>query len=186
VRRIPFSCYARSDSFSVVPRASDPVFIVSAPRQLVGGTEGARSRFYVLRSRTRFRRCQVRRVPFSSFARPDLFSAVPRSSIPVFMFCAPGLFFDGTEGVRSRFHILCTNNHAIKTRIVHRILSCLERGGINRRRIARLGVMHVGTMKKIHDVFGLSEEETIRGWRYFNAKKIVKSYEICDGKLRLK
>jgi hypothetical protein len=31
---------------------------------------------------------------------------VARASAPVFMFCAPGLFFCGTEGVESRFHVL--------------------------------------------------------------------------------
>jgi hypothetical protein len=48
----------------------------------------------------------VRRVPFSCFALPDAFSAAPRASGPVFMFCTPGLVFGGTEGVGSRFHVL--------------------------------------------------------------------------------
>jgi hypothetical protein len=59
-----------------------------------------------LRSRTRFRRCRVRLVSFSCFAHPDSFSALPRESGPVFMFCVPVLVFDGTEGVESRFHVL--------------------------------------------------------------------------------
>jgi hypothetical protein len=29
----------------------------------------------------------------------------------VFMFCTPGLIFDGTEGVETRFHILCARTH---------------------------------------------------------------------------
>jgi hypothetical protein len=40
----------------------------------------------------------VRQAPFSCFARPESFSAVLRASGPVFMFCAPRLIFDGTEG----------------------------------------------------------------------------------------
>jgi hypothetical protein len=45
-------------------------------------------------------------VPFSCFARPYSFSAVPRASGPVIMFCPPGLIFGGTECVESRFHVL--------------------------------------------------------------------------------
>jgi hypothetical protein len=48
----------------------------------------------------------MRRVPFLYFARPDLFSAVSRTSCPIFMFCEPGHVFDCAEGVGSRFHIL--------------------------------------------------------------------------------
>jgi hypothetical protein len=48
----------------------------------------------------------VRRVPFSCFALPYSFSAVPRASGPVFMFCAPRLVFGGAGGVGSRFHVL--------------------------------------------------------------------------------
>jgi hypothetical protein len=50
-------------------------------------------------------------VPFSFFARPDSFSAVPSASGPVFMFCAAGLVFGGTEGVGSRFHVLRSRTH---------------------------------------------------------------------------
>jgi hypothetical protein len=70
------------------------------------GTEGVGSRFHVLRSRTRFRRYGGRRFPFSCFARPDSFSAVPRVFGPVFMFCAHGHVFGGKEGVGTRFHVL--------------------------------------------------------------------------------
>jgi hypothetical protein len=85
-RRVLFSCFAFSDSFSTVPRSSGPVF-------------------HVMRARTPLRRYRGRRVPFSCLLRPDSFSAVPMASGSVFMFCAPGLVFDGTDGVGSRFHV---------------------------------------------------------------------------------
>jgi hypothetical protein len=104
--RVPFSCFAPPESFSAVPRASGPVFIFCAPGLIFDGNEGVGSRFHVLRSRTRFQRYRGRRDSFSCFARPDSFSAVLRASGPVFIFCAPGLFFGGTDGVASRFHVL--------------------------------------------------------------------------------
>jgi hypothetical protein len=106
VRRVLFSCFACLFSLSAVSRAWGPVFMFCSPGLVFVGTEGVRSRFHVLRARTRFRRYRGRRVPFSCFAFPDSFLAVPRASGPVFMFCAPGLIFDGTEGVSSRFHVL--------------------------------------------------------------------------------
>jgi hypothetical protein len=105
-RRVPFSCFALSDSFSVILRASGPVFMFCASRLVFSGTEGIGSRFHVLRSRRRFRRCEGRRVPFSCFALLDSFSAVLWASGPVFKFCAPGLVFGGAEGVGSCFHVL--------------------------------------------------------------------------------
>jgi hypothetical protein len=100
-------------------------FNVLHARNSFGGTEGVRSHFNVLRTRTRFRRNRGRRslfhvlrsrthfrryrgqrVPFSCFACPDSFFAVPRASGPVFMFSALGLVFGGTECVGSRFHVL--------------------------------------------------------------------------------
>jgi hypothetical protein len=81
-RRVPFSCFARSDSF-----------------------------FEVLHTRTRFRRNRGHRVPFSYFARPDSFSSEPRASGPVLTFCAHGLIFGGTVGVGSRFHVLRPRTH---------------------------------------------------------------------------
>jgi hypothetical protein len=75
-------------------------------QHVFGGTEGVLSLFHVLRSRTRFRRYRGCRLPFSCFALPDSFSAVPRASGPVFMFCVTGLVFGGTEGVGSRLHVL--------------------------------------------------------------------------------
>jgi hypothetical protein len=56
-RLVLFSCFALPDSFSVVPRASAPVFMFCVPGLVFGGTEGVVSRFPVLRSRTHFRRC---------------------------------------------------------------------------------------------------------------------------------
>jgi hypothetical protein len=126
VRRVPFSCFALSNSFSAIPRASGPDFMFCALRRVLGGAECVGSRFNVLRSWNHFRRYRGRRVPFSYFARPDLFSAVPRlrrvpfscvarpnsfSTVPRasgldFKFCVPRLIFDGTEGVGSRFHVL--------------------------------------------------------------------------------
>jgi hypothetical protein len=105
-RQVPFSCFALPDTFSAVPRASGPVFMFCVPGLIFGGTRGVSSLFHVLHSRTYFRRYQRRQVPFSCFVRPDSFSAEPRPSGPVFMFCAPRLIFDGTEGVGSHFNVL--------------------------------------------------------------------------------
>jgi hypothetical protein len=110
-RRVPFSCFAGPNSFSTVSRASSPVFMFCTPGLVFGGTVGVGSRFHVLRAQTRFQLCRVRRVPFSCFMRPGSFSAVPRASGRVFMFCALGLVFDGTVDVRSRFHVLPVRNH---------------------------------------------------------------------------
>jgi hypothetical protein len=102
-RRVPFSCFALPDSFSMVPRASCPDFMFCALRLVSDGTEGVGFRFHVLLARTCFWRYQGRQVPFSCFARPNSFLAVPRASAPVFMFCAPGLVFGGAECVGSHF-----------------------------------------------------------------------------------
>jgi hypothetical protein len=129
-RRVPFSCFARPYSFSAVSRLSCPVFMFCVPGLILGDTEGVRFIFHVLCAQTRFRRERGRKVPFSCFALPGSFSAVPRASGPVlhffthsdsflavprasasiFMFCAPGLIFGDTEGVGSRFHILRSRN----------------------------------------------------------------------------
>jgi hypothetical protein len=113
-RQLPFSCIARPYSFSAVPRGSGPVFIFCTPRLNFGGTEGVVSRFHVLRSRTRFRRYGGRRVPFSCFARPDLFSAETRASGPIFKLCAPRIISRGTVGVGSRFQVLRTRTHFLR------------------------------------------------------------------------
>jgi hypothetical protein len=111
VRRFPFSCFALSDSFSAVPRASGPVFMFFAPGHVFSGNEGVRSRFHVLRSRTHFLRYRGRRVPFSCFPLQHSFSAVSWASGSFFMFCAPGLDFGGTEGVWSHFHVFRSQTH---------------------------------------------------------------------------
>jgi hypothetical protein len=110
-RQIEFSCFALPDSFSAVARVSGPVFMFYSPGLIFDGSEGVGSRFHVLRSRTRFRRYRGRQVQFSCFALPDLFSAAPRASGPVFMFYDPSLVFGGTEGVGSHFHVLRCRTH---------------------------------------------------------------------------
>jgi hypothetical protein len=113
------------DPFSAVPRASGPIFILSlpnpfsavpsvrgrvlifcAPGLIFGGTEGAGSRFHVLRSWTRLQRYQGRGVPFLCFALPNPFSVVLRTSSLVFIFCAPEPVFGVFEVAESRFHVL--------------------------------------------------------------------------------
>jgi hypothetical protein len=120
-RRVSFSCFALPESFPAVPRVSIPVFMFYAPGlisgvtegvgsgfHVFGVTEGVGSHFHILRSRTHFQRFGGCRFPFSCFAHPDSFPALPRASGPVFIFCAPRLVFGGTEGVGTRFHVLCT------------------------------------------------------------------------------
>jgi hypothetical protein len=109
-RRVRFSCFALPDSFWVVPRASGPVFIFCTVGPILGGTEGVGSSFHVLRSHTRFLRYRGCQVPFLYFALLDSFLEVPRAPGLVFMFFSFGLGFDGTEGVGSRFHFLCSQN----------------------------------------------------------------------------
>jgi hypothetical protein len=89
VCRVPFSSFALPDTFSVVRRALGPVFMFCAPGLIFSGNEGVGSRFHLLRSQSHFPRYQGLRFPFSYFALPDSFSAVPWASDPVFMFCAP-------------------------------------------------------------------------------------------------
>jgi hypothetical protein len=103
---VPFSCFALPDSFHAVPRASGTIFKFCAPGLIFDGTEGVGSRLHVLRSQTLFRQYRGCRIQFSCFALPDSFGAVPSVSGPVFIFYAPILVFEGTEGVRSRFHVL--------------------------------------------------------------------------------
>jgi hypothetical protein len=126
-RLVPFSCFALSGSFSAVPSASGPVFIFYAPGLFFGSTEGVGSLFHVLRARTCFRRYRRRRAPFSGFTRPDSFSAVERASGPIFMFCAPGLVFGGTEVVGSRFHVLCSKTCFWRRRMRRVSFSCFAR-----------------------------------------------------------
>jgi hypothetical protein len=105
-RWVPFSSCTLLESFLAVPWASGTVFIFCAPGLVFGSTVGAGSRFNVSCTRAHFRLYRGRRDWFSYFARPDSFSAVPKASNPVLMFCAPELIFGGTEGVGSRFHVL--------------------------------------------------------------------------------
>jgi hypothetical protein len=104
--RVPITCFASPHLFSAVPRASGLVLMSCAPELIFGGIEGVGSRFNVLSSRTSFRRYRRLPLPFSCFTSPDSFSAVPRASGPIFMFCGPGLVFGDIEGVGSRFHVL--------------------------------------------------------------------------------
>jgi hypothetical protein len=104
--RVSISPFTLSDSFFAEPRASVLVFMFCASGLIFGGTESVGSRFYVLRSRTRFRRFRGRRDPFSCIARPNSFLVVLKTSGPVYMFCTPRLIFGATKGVSSRFHVL--------------------------------------------------------------------------------
>jgi hypothetical protein len=126
-RQVPFSCFARPYSFSAVLRVSSPVFMFCTPGLVFGGTEDVSSRFHVLSSRTHFRRCRVRRVLLSCFVLPDSFLAVPRASGLVFMFCVPGLIFDGTECVGSRFYVLLSRTHFQRYRGRRVPFSCYAR-----------------------------------------------------------
>jgi hypothetical protein len=146
VRRVPFSCLAHPDSFSTVPSASGPVFMFGAPGLVFDGAEFVGSRFHILPARTHFWRYGVRRLPFTCFSRPDsirryrgrhvpfscfarseTFSAVARASGPVFMFCAPGHIFDGTDGVGSRFHVLSSRSRFRRCRVCRVSFSCSAR-----------------------------------------------------------
>jgi hypothetical protein len=91
------------------------------------GTDDVMIRFNVLRSLTRFRRCGWRRVLFSCFALPNSFSAVPRASGPIFMFCFPELVFGGTVAVRSHFHVLRARTRFRLYRGRRLLFSCFPR-----------------------------------------------------------
>jgi hypothetical protein len=126
-----FSTVLRSSGpvfmFYAVPRSWGPIFMFYAPGLAFGGIEGVGSHFHVLCASTRCWLYRGRRLPFSYFARSNWFSAVPMASAPIFIFalpdtfsavrralvpvimcCAPGLFFDGSKGVGSNFHVLRT------------------------------------------------------------------------------
>jgi hypothetical protein len=109
-RRDPFSCLVRPNSFRTILRASGSIVMFCAPEIIFGGTEDVGSHFHISRARTRFQRYRGRRVPFSSFARPNSFPTVTTASCLFFIFRAPGLVFSGTEGVEFRFHVLCARN----------------------------------------------------------------------------
>jgi hypothetical protein len=100
----------------VVPRASGPIFMFFVPEPVFGGTKGVRFNFHILLSSARFRRHRGRRVKFSYFTLPDPFSAIPRASDPVFIFCTPALVFDGIEGTDFSFHVLRFHTHVRGTK----------------------------------------------------------------------
>jgi hypothetical protein len=85
-RRVPFSCFALPDSFSVGPRVSGPVFLFCTFGLIFVGTERVGSRFHILRSRNHFRR----------------YEGIGSR----FMFCATRIIVGGTEGVVSCFQVL--------------------------------------------------------------------------------
>jgi hypothetical protein len=109
----------------VEPTTFGPILIFCPPELVLGGTDGVRSRFHVLRSQTRlgrtegvgscfhvfrsrthFRRYRRSRVPFSCFVLPDSFGTAPKARGLVFMFCALGIVSGRTKGIRSRFQVL--------------------------------------------------------------------------------
>jgi hypothetical protein len=116
---VQFLCFAHTDPFWAIPRASGPVllcwavpkapsliFMFCAPVLAFDGSECVGSHFHILRSGTRFGWYRGRRVPFSYVTLPNSFSAVPRASGVVFMFCAPGPVLGCTEGAETSFHVL--------------------------------------------------------------------------------
>jgi hypothetical protein len=105
-------------------RASCPVFIFCAPVLIFGDNEGVGSSFHILRSRTHFRRYRGRQLLFSCFTLPDSFSTITRASTPIFMFCAPGLIYDGNEGVDFRFDVLSNQSRFPRYRRRHDSFSC--------------------------------------------------------------
>jgi hypothetical protein len=94
--RFPFSCFVLPNSFWAIPRVSGRVFMFCTHTPVFGVTEGVRSSFQVLSSRTHLLWFPSRWVQFSCFALQDSFSAIPRVSSPFLMFSALRLFFDGT------------------------------------------------------------------------------------------
>jgi hypothetical protein len=90
--------------------APSPIFMFHAPEIVFGGSEGVGYRFHLLRSLTRFRRYQGRRIPFSCFALSNSFSTVPRAPVSVFMFYASGLVFVVNKDSGSYFHVLRSRN----------------------------------------------------------------------------
>jgi hypothetical protein len=107
----PILCFAPSVSFSAVPRALGPIFMFCAPGHVFSDTEGVRSSFYVLLTRTRFRWYRGCRILFSCLTLLESLLEISRASSQVFMFYAPGFVFCGTEGVGSNFHVLCSRTH---------------------------------------------------------------------------
>jgi hypothetical protein len=107
-RQVPFSCFALPNSFLAILRAPGPVFMFYSLGLILVDTVGAESRFQVLRFHTRLGLYRGRQIPFSSFALQNSFLTITRASGHIFMYCAPKLFFSGTECVRSYFNV-CTS-----------------------------------------------------------------------------
>jgi hypothetical protein len=105
-REVRFSYFALPNSFWAAPRASRPVFMFFDLRIIFDGTEGVGSRFYVLRSHTRFVPYRGRRIPFLFLVLPNSFSTVTSVLGPVFMFYALGLILGSTDNIGSRFQVL--------------------------------------------------------------------------------
>jgi hypothetical protein len=70
-RRVRFSCFALSDSFSAVPTAPSPLFMFRAPELIFGRTEAVGFSFHVLCSQTCFGRYLRHQVYFSCFVLWD-------------------------------------------------------------------------------------------------------------------
>jgi hypothetical protein len=90
---------------------ADTTFMFCAQGPILGSTKGVGSNFHISRYRTHFRQYRGRQLQFSFRALPDSFSAVPRVPGPIFMFCAPGVFFSSTEGALSSFYVLRSRTH---------------------------------------------------------------------------
>jgi hypothetical protein len=123
-RQVSFSCFALPDLFSAMPSASGLVFKFCALKLIFSSTEGVGSHFHVLRFWTHSRRYRGRPISFSCFAHTDSFSAVPRTSGPFFMFCAPGLVFGVIEGVGSLFDVLRSRTRFLRYRGCRVPFSC--------------------------------------------------------------
>jgi hypothetical protein len=82
---------------------SYPVLMFCALGLVFGGIEGVGSRYFFLRSRTRFQRYRRRRVSFSCFALPDSFSALTGASGPFIHVLRPRTHFRRYPGCRVPF-----------------------------------------------------------------------------------
>jgi hypothetical protein len=75
-RWVPFSCFALSDSFLAVPKASGAVLMYCRSGLVFGGTDASGPDFMFCALELIFGGTECR-LPFSCFARPDSFWAVP-------------------------------------------------------------------------------------------------------------
>jgi hypothetical protein len=91
VQRVQFACFAHSDSFSTVPRASSQVFMFYARGHALGGTEAPGTIF--------------------TFCTSGLIFDVSRVLGPIFMFCSLRLISGSTKNVGSIFHVLRSITH---------------------------------------------------------------------------